>query len=358
MLSVEGLSRRMGDFALRDVSLRVEEGEFFVLLGPTGAGKSVLLEMVAGFSAPDEGRIRIDGEDAARLPPEERGVGVVYQDHMLFPHRSVRANIHYGMRMRGVPGDEAEARARELSEALDIEHLLGRRPSSLSGGEKQRVALARALAPRPRLLLLDEPFSSLDPPVREMLRRELKELHRRRSFATLMVTHSRADARALGERVGVMHDGAIQQVGPPDAVFGRPDSRLVAHFMGGTNIYRGEAERNGELTRFRDGRLEMVSTAEAEGPCRAVIRPENILLSRRAISSSARNEFRGVVRSVRRDGSTCRVEAEVEGRRMVAVVTPPSVRELALEPGAEVYLSFKAHNVHLFTGDETEGEAE
>lgn len=358
MLSIEGLDRRVGDFSLRNVTLGVEEGEFFVLLGPTGAGKSVLLEMIAGFSAPDRGRIRIDGDDAARLPPEERNVGMVYQDHMLFPHRSVRGNVSYGMRMRGVSGQEARRRIRELSEALNIEHLLGRRPSSLSGGEKQRVALARALAPRPRLLLLDEPFSSLDPPVREMLRRELKELHRDLSFTTLMVTHSRAEARALGERVGVMHGGTIQQVGPPDAVFARPDSRLVAHFTGGTNIYEGEAERDGALTRFRDGALEMVSTAEAEGPCRAVIRPENMVVSREAISSSARNEFRGELRSVRRGGNTCRLEAEVDGRTMVAVVTPPSVRELGLEPGAEVYMSFKAHNVHLFTDEEREGGPE
>ncbi|MEF8788434.1 MAG: ATP-binding cassette domain-containing protein, partial [Planctomycetota bacterium] len=244
MLSIEGLSRRMGDFALGDIDLRIEEGEFFVLLGPTGAGKSVLLEMVAGFSAPDTGRICIDGRDAARLPPEERNVGVVYQDHMLFPHRSARANIRYGMRMRGVPDGEARRRVEELSEALHIKHLLDRRPGSLSGGEKQRVALARALAPRPRLLLLDEPFSSLDPPVRESLRGELRELHGRLSFTTLMVTHSRAEARALGERVGVMHDGTIEQTGPPEAVFGRPDSRVVARFTGGTNIYEGEAERD------------------------------------------------------------------------------------------------------------------
>ena len=358
MLSVENVSKRIGDFALRDVGLRVEDGEFFVLLGPTGAGKSVLLEMIAGFTAPDEGRICIDGRDAANLPPEDRNVGVVYQDHMLFPHRGVRGNIRYGMRMRDVPDDEARRRVEELSEALHIGRLLDRRVTSLSGGEKQRVALARALAPRPRLLLLDEPFSSLDPPVREALRGELEELHRRRSFTAFMVTHHRAEARALGERVGVMHGGTIRQTGTPEEVFGRPDNGTVARFTGGTNIYEGEARAEGELTVFRSGDLEMATTSGVRGPCRAVVRPENIVVSREAIHTSARNEFRGKVRSVRREGTTCRVEARFDGSTMVAVVTPPSVRELGLQPGAEVYFSFKAHNVHLFTGDDMEGDAE
>ena len=352
MLDVERLHKRVGDFALRDISLHVDRGEFFVLLGPTGSGKTLLLELIAGFMTPDFGRVLIAGEDATLLPPEDRNIGVVYQDHMLFPHRDARQNINYGMKMRHVPRKEADERIAELADTLHLRHLLDRPVTALSGGEKQRVALARALAPRPQLLLLDEPFSSLDPPVREKLRKEVAELHERLSFTTLMVTHRRAEAQALGERVAVMSAGTIRQVGPAEDIFDRPDSTFVAQFTGGTNILRGTATAGEELTTFRCGNLELVSTTEATGHCRALVRPENIIVARHHTESSARNELQGEMENIERHGNTCRVTARFNGESLVAIVTPQSARELGLEPGTTVQFFFKAHNLHLFPDDE------
>lgn len=232
VLELAGVSRRFGDFALRDVSLRVEAGEYWVLLGPSGAGKTLLLHLVAGFHAPDAGRVLLHGRDAAAEPPEARGVGLVFQGAALFPHYDVAGNVAYGLDARRVPAAERRRRLDEVVAALRLEPLLGRPVATLSGGEAQRVAIARALAVRPAILLLDEPLSLLDHNARVELQAELRRLHRELGLTTLHVTHSRDEAQALGDHAAVVMDGRVGRRGPLAEVFARPEDAAVARFLG------------------------------------------------------------------------------------------------------------------------------
>ena len=233
MIGIDGLKVRAGDFALGPLSLRVAAGEYFVLLGPSGAGKTVLLETIAGLRQPAAGRLLLGGEDAAALPPERRGVGFVYQDALLFPHLDVAGNIGFGLRPAGAAGGVRGAATREgrvahlpevrrAAELLGVAALLGRSPRTLSGGERQRVALARALARRPRVLLLDAPLSALDQEAREELQAVLRDLHARIQVPVVHVTHSLEEASALGDRCGLLAGGRLQQVGTPAELIRAP----------------------------------------------------------------------------------------------------------------------------------------
>lgn len=240
MLKVEKLTVKCGAFTLKDISFEVARGEFFVLLGPTGAGKTVLLETIAGLHSPTRGRVFLGGQDVTLLPPERRGIAIVYQDYALFPHLKVKENITYALRFRR--HSERKIKGwREVVDLLGIGHLLARYPGSLSGGEKQRVALARALAAQPQMLLLDEPLSALDPATREEIERELKKLHVALGLTTVMVTHNFSEVFALADQVAVIFDGALAQVGTPQEVFRNPKSREVARFVGTENFYQHPA---------------------------------------------------------------------------------------------------------------------
>jgi ABC-type Fe3+/spermidine/putrescine transport system ATPase subunit len=231
-LALAGVEKRLGDFALAGLSLSIEAGEYGVLLGPSGSGKSVLLSLVAGLAVPDAGTIAIAGRDVTRLAPELRSVGLVFQQPSLFPHLDVRENLAYGLAVRGVPKPERAKRVDELIGRLGLGEIAKRPVATLSGGEGQRVAIARALAPRPALLLLDEPLSLLDHNARLELQAELKRLHAELRLTTLHVTHSREEARALGDRCAVLLHGRLAQVGPTEEVFARPASPDVAQFLG------------------------------------------------------------------------------------------------------------------------------
>ncbi|MBC8372242.1 MAG: ATP-binding cassette domain-containing protein, partial [Planctomycetes bacterium] len=206
MLELKSISKRLGEMDMSEVSLTLEAGEYFALLGPTGVGKTVLIEIIAGLIRPDGGRVFWDGADITSLPPERRGFAVVYQDYALFPHLSVARNIAYGARACGCDSAEVSARTARLANMLGITELLGRRPEMLSGGEQQRTAIARALAAEPKLLLLDEPLSALDTNTRLRLRRELKRINAELGTAILHVTHEPEEAMALADRIGVMLD--------------------------------------------------------------------------------------------------------------------------------------------------------
>lgn len=348
MLKLESINKKWGDFRLRHISFDIPQGEFFVLLGPSGAGKSLLLELIAGFHRPDSGRIYINGRNVTALAPEKRGIGFVYQDQMLFPHKNVRQNIAYGLDVRGVNREVVAKKLESLAAMLHLEQLMGRPATALSGGEKQRVGIARALAVDPDLLLLDEPFSSLDPPEKQKLWHELKSLHAQTAITIVHVTHDRAEAIALAQRIGIIQGGCIEQVGADLNVFQQPNSHFVAEFTGGTNIYTGEASSNGALTEFRCGALGLRSTCALEGPCKALVRPENIVVSRQPVETSARNQLGGVVESAVRRGDLYEVNGRFDGCLMTCVVTPESLEELQIAPGAQVYFSFKAGSVHLF----------
>jgi ABC-type Fe3+/spermidine/putrescine transport system ATPase subunit len=235
-LQVDGVSRRFGSVvALQDAWLTVARGEFLTLLGPSGCGKTTLLNLIAGFLEADRGEIFIEGALVTATPVWERGIGMVFQNYALFPHMSVAKNIAYGLAARRVPAPEI---ARRVAEALALVKLTGmeeRRPRQLSGGQQQRVALARALVIRPKVLLLDEPFSALDRNLRAAMQVELKEIQRSLGIATVFVTHDQGEALSMSDRVAVMSEGRIRQVGTPEAIYRRPTDRFVAGFVGDVN---------------------------------------------------------------------------------------------------------------------------
>jgi ABC-type Fe3+/spermidine/putrescine transport system ATPase subunit len=232
VISIEELCCTFGDFALADISLQIEKGSYWVILGPSGCGKSVLLQTLAGFFSPTKGRIRVSGSDITQLPPERRKMGLVFQQAALFPHKSVRENIAYGLRARKMPAEAIARKVDQLVERLGLGAILARPVATLSGGEAQRIAVARALAIEPDLLLLDEPMSALDHNTRIELQVELARLHRELGLTTLHVTHSREEAAALGDHVAVMLAGRIVQRGPTAEVMARPRCPFVARFLG------------------------------------------------------------------------------------------------------------------------------
>ena len=241
-VELDGVTRTYGDtVALRDISLSVREGEFFTLVGPSGCGKTTTLRLIAGFESPTAGAIRIGGADVTGVPPESRNIGVVFQNYALFPHMTVGENVGYGLRFADPPdGKSREERVAELLELVDLPGLQDRKPESLSGGQQQRVAIARALAPGPELLLLDEPMSALDARLRERLRLQVKRIQTELGITTVYVTHDQEEALSISDRMAVMQDGRVEQVGEPRAVYRRPDTRFVAEFVGDNNVFVGE----------------------------------------------------------------------------------------------------------------------
>ena len=355
MIRLENLHVRVGAFDLREISLEVPRGGYALIIGPTGSGKTTLLEAVAGHARLLAGRVFMHDDEVTHLPPERRGLGFVYQQYHLFPHLSVRENIGYGLRgsHARTSTPRPEARVADLAEMLAIVPLLDRPVRGLSGGEQQRVALARALAPKPSILLLDEPFAAVDPATRQVLRRELRELHEREGITTLQVTHDFDEALRLGDLVAVLSEGRIAQSGTPEQVFRYPNSAFVARFVGTGNVIAGRVDRidpPGEpgpfRARFTGGTLTLDVVAEREGPMHAVIRPEDIVLSLTLHAGSARNHMEARISRLERMGPVTMVHLDV-GRPLIASLTSQSVDEMALRPGMSTVVAFKATAILL-----------
>ena len=355
MIDVAGLSATAGDFTLKDISFNVPAGGYGVVIGPAGAGKTTLLEVVAGIRKTTAGAVRLGGLDVTAKPPEERGIGFVYQHGFLFPHLSVWENIRYGAR------DDGEAR--DLARRFGAVELAGRSVRSLSGGERQLVAIARALASHPTILLMDEPFSALDPRRRASVRRELRAFQRERALTTLQVTHDFTEAGLLGDVAILLDAGRVLQSGPPATVFRKPASPYVAEFLGAENVFAGtvhpasgqtpvdsdEGVSVGQrLLEFRTEGLSFLAVgSSAQGSAYAVIRAEEIIISLEPVAMSARNRFRGKVSELAELGALTRVVIDVGGVPLIASLTTQSASEMKLSQGREVYVSFKAMAVHL-----------
>jgi molybdate/tungstate transport system ATP-binding protein len=346
MIRIEDLSIRLLEFRLRNINLAIEENEFFMLMGPTGAGKTVLLEAIAGLTRVDRGRILVRGRDVTGLPSEKRGVGIVYQDQALFPHLSVRENIAYGLRFHHVGKEEGKKRLIRLTQLLGIHHLLSRLPVNLSGGEKQRVALARALIVQPHVLLLDEPLSAIDPVFREEIRNALKVVHENSNTTFLMVTHDFGEALALADRGAVIHRGSIEQVGAIHDIFHRPASIAVAEFVGMKNLFEANF-RDGAATIQQGFRVRLNRQPDPHHRYVA-IRPEEITVSRDSPSPNRENTFPGNVSAVVSQGFAYELHVKTGDLTFKALVTKRSLVDLGLQEGREVYISFDSASVHTF----------
>jgi molybdate/tungstate transport system ATP-binding protein len=345
MITIKDLNVRLLEFNLHNITLNISENEFFILMGPTGAGKTVLLEAIAGLIPITSGKIIIGEKDITRLPPEKRGISIVYQDYALFPHLTVRENIIYGLHFHRIDKTQAKKVFSRLTEELNLAHLLRRLPTNLSGGEKQRVALARALMVEPKVLLLDEPISALDPTFREEVRNGLKRAHQSSDITFFMVTHDFAEALSLADRAAVMNDGKIEQVGTMEDIFQRPRSTFVADFVGMKNLFAAHYK----------GTKAIIDTVEIELGRKPTdthgyiaIRPEDIVISRKSLASSMRNSFRGKITGIFDQGFTYEVHIQVKRIFFKSLITKRSLVELDIHEGSEVVLSFKSTAIHNF----------
>ena len=315
-LTISNLEKSFGaNRVVKDFNLKVDKGEFISLLGPSGCGKTTVLRMVAGFETPTAGGISIDGQDVVRLKPNARNIGMMFQAYALFPNLTVADNVAFGLRVKGVPRAERDARVAEMLKLIGLPDLGGRYPFQLSGGQQQRVALARALAPRPRVLLLDEPLSALDAKVRVSLRNEIREIQRELGITAIFVTHDQEEALSISDRIVVMNGGIAEQVGTPFEVYNRPATRFVANFVGTlsqiearvTDPASGEVEFDG--ARHRLGRPLPAGTVTL------ALRPETLHLG---ADPAHELQLQGTVTEVDFLGSVIRLRVDVAGRRMSA----------------------------------------
>jgi sulfate/thiosulfate transport system ATP-binding protein len=277
-ITVDSVTKRFGSFvAVNDVSLEAEEGAITALLGPSGSGKSTVLRMIAGLELPSAGRIWMEGEEHTNKSVQERRVGFVFQHYALFRHMTVQQNVSFGLAVRKESKETQRRRVEELLELVQLAPFRDRYPDQLSGGQRQRVALARALAPRPKVLLLDEPFGALDARVRQDLRRWLDELHRELGVTSLLVTHDQEEALELAHQVVVMHEGKVEQVGTPTEIYNEPATAFVAGFVGAANVLEGRVVEG--HVEFGSNRVAGASHLEEGSSARAYVRPHDIRLS-------------------------------------------------------------------------------
>ena len=345
MLSVKDVEVELGAFCLSGVDFTVKAGNYFVLLGESGAGKTVLLELIAGLLTPARGSIMLDGRDLAGIPIQKRHLGLVYQDQALFPHLTVRSNIGYAF------SGEARDRVQEIAARVGATDLLDRKPTTLSLGEAQRVALARALIRHPRLLLLDEPLSSLDVPSRIFIRSLLRRLNAE-GLTIVLVTHDYEEALALASHVAVLENGRIVQAGTPEEVFHKPRSRFVAGFTGIRNFFRGQVVADGDTRWFTlSGVRVALPPDHAPGHGCVVFESDSVTVSPEQPHGSARNVFYGNIIDIETVPRGIALTVNV-GLPIHALVTAASFRELGLTLEKKVWISFKSTAVRFIPDEE------
>jgi iron(III) transport system ATP-binding protein len=350
IIEIRGVVKRFGAVtAVDSVDLTVADGELFTLLGPSGCGKTTLLRLLAGFYQPDAGTIRFGDRTVNGLPPYERRIGMVFQNYALWPHMTVAENVCYGLKLKRLPAAEVQTRLHEGLRKVNLIGFEARYPGQLSGGQQQRVALARALVLNPDILLLDEPLSNLDAKIRIQVRAEIRRLQRELRITTIYVTHDQEEALSLSDRVAVMRDGRVLQVGPPKELYERPRTRFVADFVGTNNLVAGEvqggdaAARAGELlVSTALGLLRAIAAGPISGRCVLAVRPENVAVGAAASNGPGGdgNRVPGRISLISYLGNTLRYDVETEpGLVLKADIRDPWHHD-PLPVGRPVTLSF------------------
>jgi len=339
MLELNNVCKNFGDFALRDINIRVKKNEYFVILGISGAGKSVLLEMIAGITKPDSGQIILSGKDITDESIQKRDIGIVFQDFAVFPHMTVFQNITYPLKNINTSRGKAKETAKHYARLMGIEHLLDRMPSTLSGGELQRVALARTLVLKPKYLLLDEPLASVDVQLKSDLRSLLRKIHRM-GITIIHVTHDYEEAISLAEQVAVIYQGKLIQKGTSKEVFHNPKSKFLANFTGIKNFYNVEQkEKNIFLAEGRIKIQHQYNTASQKGYL--LFRSEDVIVSNNLNPSSTINNFKGNIIDLFPSNQGIELIIDI-GIIITAQVTYKSVEDLDLSVGKNAWVSFKS----------------
>jgi spermidine/putrescine transport system ATP-binding protein len=362
-ISFEGVSKSFGKVrAVRDVSFDIKEGEFFSLLGPSGCGKTTSLRMIGGFEQPDEGRILLRGSDVTIVPPNRRNVNMVFQHYALFPHMSIEGNVAFGLRLRKVGKGEQRDRVREMMRIVELEGYEKRKPAQLSGGQQQRVALARALINRPAALLLDEPLGALDVKLRKSMQLELKRIQSELGTTFVYVTHDQEEALAMSDRIGVMNDGVVEQIGSPREIYEHPTTAFVADFIGSLNAldFRVDEVQGNQLV-SRVSPTERLVVAEPNGhrqgeALKVAVRPERIRIDpagRPAPEDGSRLE--GVLADVVYLGSLTQFHVDTKVGRVVSYRMNEE-GGTGLESGGNVVLTWPSHGSSVLAGSAATGD--
>ncbi|MFP7478273.1 ABC transporter ATP-binding protein [Terribacillus saccharophilus] len=346
-IKLEGISLDYGNhLALKDVELEIKQGEFFSLLGPSGCGKSTLLNIIAGFLGQTTGVVYIGDEDVTNIPPYKRNLGMVFQNYALFPHLSVRDNVAYGLKNKKMSKKDIKKKVDESLALVQLDSYATRMPHQLSGGQQQRVAIARALAIEPSVLLLDEPLSNLDAKLRKEMQFELRRIQKSVGITTVLVTHDQEEALSLSDRIGILGDGVLQQVGEPLEVYRRPANRFVAEFIGQVNIFDAEL-REGTVYETTAGfKLEAERHESGTQPerVRFMLRPERIFVEQHAAGAESANRVRAIVKESSYIGNAIRIRTEAGGIEL-AVHAPDPLFPVLPAPGEELMLSWNKEDI-------------
>ena len=350
MIEIKDLSLRLGEFFLKDINFSIGDSEYFVILGPTGARKTVLLECVAGLHHIKKGEIRFDGADVTNRVPEERNLGYVPQDYVLFPFLSVFDNIAFGLKRVKITRPEIQERVGELAELMGVSHLLRRQTRSLSGGERQRIALARALAPSPKLLLLDEPLGALDLRTAKYLRLELRRIHRQLGLTTIHITHDLMEALEMADRVAVIQNGQVEQVAEPEKMLFYPEGEKVADFIGAPNILDCDYCRDlGQgVMEVGCGKLKLTVPHEGGAIHKVAILPRHIYVSETRPPGLSVNGFQGFITSIEPVANTVKIWIDVAGNNLMSEIPSYIFEEMNLAVGKEIFLILRMRRIRVY----------
>jgi molybdopterin-binding protein len=338
MIEIKKINIDLGDFKLKDIDLKIESGEYFVILGPSGAGKTVILELIAGLIKADSGVIQ--GIDSKRS-------ALIYQDYMLFPHLNIFDNIAFGLKVRKKKKDEIKSKVNSAADKLGIANLLNRSVLTLSGGESQRVAIARASVTDPEVFLLDEPTAALDSGTRTGILELLKDLHSKNKNTFIHVTHNFEEALYLADRIAVIKDGKLIQTGTPNEIFNHPTSKFVADFVGFENVFYGSV-KDGRFTLENDPDFILSANCDTCESVYLALKSEDVIVSKEKFESSARNSFLGTVTEVINRLSGNEIVFMINKTKLISAVTKISTEELGIKEGSQFWLTFKTSSLKIF----------